>query len=408
MIKPRQMLIQCVALSTLVVTAQLHGLPTLAADSYSPDADRAYPINVYWGDTHVHTSFSSGDANLAGGNYVTPTIAYRFARGEVVEGKNGEAVRLRRPLDFLVIADHAENLGVVASLRSNDQVLRDSPGGSELYARFRAFEDGPTSERFRTGRAELGDAYDQSVWDQVIARADAFNEPGKFTAFAGYEWTSIGTIQGVFGNLHRVVIFKDDASKTGTILPFSAYDSRNPEDLWKFLSRYEENTGGEVIAVPHNANLSHGEMFALTTVADQPLTASYARMRSRWEPLLEVTQLKGDSETHPILSPTDEFADFERWHSWAGTTMRAEEHPCCEKLAPGNEVERKQGSYARSALKRGLDQQAKLGVNPFKFGLIGSTDAHTSFATADNDNFWRRAAPGPPRSGRRAPRTAAR
>ncbi len=155
MIKPRQMLIQGIVLSTLLVLA-LSGVSALAADSYSPDADRAYPINVYWGDTHVHTSFSSGDANLAGGNHVTPTIAYRFARGEVVEGKNGEAVRLRRPLDFLVIADHAENLGVVASLRSNDQVLRDSPGGSELYARFRAFEDGPTSERFRTGRAELG------------------------------------------------------------------------------------------------------------------------------------------------------------------------------------------------------------------------------------------------------------
>ncbi len=226
----RQMLIQCLALSTLVVSAQ--------AQSYSPAANRAYPTIVYWGDTHVHTSFSSGDANLMGGNYVTPTIAYRFARGEVVEGKNGMAVRIRRPLDFLVIADHAENLGVAASLRSNDPALRDSSAGKELYQRFRAHQTDSKSERFRLRAPKLPDAYARSVWSQVVANADAYNEPGKFTAFAGYEWTSLGTVRGVFGNLHRVVIFKDDASKTGTILPFSAYDSRDPfTEYWVRLYR---------------------------------------------------------------------------------------------------------------------------------------------------------------------------
>ncbi|MYE83078.1 MAG: DUF3604 domain-containing protein [Gammaproteobacteria bacterium] len=361
---------------------------TAAAQSYAPAANNDYATTVYWGDTHVHTSYSTGDANLMGLNVVSPTVAYRFARGETVTANNGMPVRIRKPLDFLVIADHAENLGVAASVRASDRNLLAAPGGRELLERFQAHQADPDAGRLRFAPHTLGDDYIRSVWGTVIADADAFNDPGEFTAFAGYEWTSVGTVAGVFGNLHRVVVFRDDAGRTGRILPFSAYDSRHPEDLWAFLERYEADTGGQVIAIPHNGNTSNGAMFALTDSRGAPQDARYAAMRSRFEPLYEVTQIKGDSETHPVLSPTDEFADFETWHSWAGGTMEPGYHPCCPDWGTADFEGRKRGEYARSALRRGLVQESLLGVNPFKYGLIGSTDAHTSFATADNDNFW--------------------
>ena len=370
-------------------------LSAQAPDSYSPDADRSYPTTVYWGDTHVHTSLSSVDANLGGGNDATPSLAYRFARGDVVEAKNGMPVRLRRPLDFLVIADHAEHFGVTVGLQSADPALLQTEVGRALYEAYLKVADSDTARpSFMTwdgmGRAfrDLGGAYRLTVWHRAVANAEAFNDPGTFTTFAGYEWTSFGTESqisarnsGVSGNLHRVVIFKDDASKTNTVVPFSAVDSSDPEDLWRFLERYRTATGGDVIAIPHNGNVSNGEMFALSDFAGRPLTPEYVRTRSRWEPLYEVTQIKGDSETHPVLSPTDEFADFETWNSWAGRTPDP-------RRDPATQPELKKAEYARSALKRGLELQQTLGVNPFKFGMIGSTDAHTSLATADNDNFW--------------------
>jgi|TARA_B100002003_G_C14157255_1_gene557510 hypothetical protein len=357
-----------------------------ATESYSPVVSIDYPINVYWGDTHVHTSFSTGDANLNGGNYVSPTIAYHFARGEEVVAINGMRLRLRRPLDFLVIADHAENLGIAADLRSRQPALLAAPGGEALLARFQTYlADGG---RLAVRGKELGEAYERSVWQRVVERADAYNDPGRFTAFAGYEWSSLGTIAGVFGNLHRVVVFRDDADKTGSIVPFGADDSSQPEDLWAFLAEYEQRTGGQVMAIPHNANLSNGQMFSLTDSREQPITKAYADIRSRFEILMEVTQIKGDSESHPLLSPTDEFADFETWDSWGGRSFTPEEHPCCRALPAGDPMQRKQGEYARAALKNGLDRLDALGVNPFKFGLIGSTDTHSSFSTADSDNYF--------------------
>ncbi|MCE2557734.1 MAG: DUF3604 domain-containing protein [Acidobacteria bacterium] len=377
--------------------ASAAALGAQAPDTYSPAAATDHATQVFWGDTHVHTSYSSGDANMVGTNDADPSIAYRFARGEVVEGRNGMPVRLRRPLDFLVIADHAESLGVSFSVQSGDPALLAEEIGRQLreawlevrerlgsYDERRAFN----SQVSATGRA-VGAPYRQTVWQRVAALADQYNEPGRFTAFAGYEWTSIGSDRQTFGNLHRVVVFGDDSSKTGSIVPFSAYDSRNPEDLWRFLARYEQTTGGQVLAIPHNGNVSNGEMFGLTNFEDEPLTAAYARTRQRWEPLYEVTQIKGDSETHPVLSPTDEFADFETWSSWAGRTTEPGEHSCCRQTwGPESMGALKEGEYARSGLKRGLKLRADLGVNPFKFGLIGSTDAHTSLATADSDNFW--------------------
>ena len=368
-------------------------------DSYSPAANRSYPTNVYWGDTHVHTSLS-WDANSSG-NESSPSLPYRFARGDIVEAFDGRPVRIRRPLDFLVIADHGHQLGVMAGVQAGDPVLLQSEVGRRLYE---AYQSPDTRGRVRSEVGivwrDIGGAFHQTIWNRVVAAAEEFNDPGRFTTLAGYEWSSRGSDDlasidpallpgtALTGNLHRVVIFKDGPDKTNTIVPFSRYDSKDPEDLWRFLARYEETTGGEVLAIPHNGNTSNGEMFALTTLDEQPLTTEYASTRARWEPLYEVTQIKGDSETHPVLSPVDEFADFETWNSWAGTTTDPTGHSCCPDWDPATQPELKKAEYARSALKRGLALGETLGVNPFKFGLIGSTDSHTAMSTADNDNFW--------------------
>lgn len=375
----RNLVLLCAVILPLAVTAE--------DGAYSPVVHDDFPRNVYWGDTHVHTSYSTGDANLNGGNTVSPSVAYRFARGEEVTAVNGEPVRLRRPLDFLVIADHAENLGIAYDLQTRHQALLTAPGGQTLLERYRAFETDRSQGMPIRGK-DLGVDYERSVWQRVISRADAYNDPGRFTAFAGYEYSSPGTIPRVFGNLHRVVIFKDSARRTGQIVPFGADDSGRPEDLWQFLSDYEADTDGQVLAIPHNPNLSNGQMFALTDSAGGDLTTAWAEMRARFEPIMEVTQIKGDSETHPLLSPDDEFADFETWHNWGGRQFSPDEHPCCRGLPDGDPMVRKAGEYARSALKRGLALEAALGVNPYRLGLIGSTDTHSSLSTADSDNYW--------------------
>lgn len=213
---------------------------------------------------------------------------------------------------------------------------------------------------------------ERSAWNQITAAADRHNDPGTFTAFIGYEWT---TMPGG-NNLHRVVMFEDSAEKTGQMLPFSAFDSEDPRDLWRHLQQYEDKTGGRVLAIPHNGNLSNGLMFALTDRQGNPLTRDYAETRSRWEPVVEVTQIKGDGETHPKLSPEDPFADFETWDKGNLTALATKD----AGMLPHE--------YARSALKLGLAQEAKLGVNPFKFGMIGSSDAHTSLAAIEENNFW--------------------
>ena len=376
----------------------------LAAESYSPYAGHNHPLDVYWGDTHLHTNMSM-DAYGLGNSLLTPDDAYRFAKGEFVIAHNGMQARLSRPLDFLVVADHAENIGVLLRLEAGDVSLLKTEIGKRWYKlmlenplktgevltgkQTESINDALESVfDYRNGKRRFwAEGYTEghvgneffrgSVWREVADNADRNNDPGKFTAFIGYEWTSPGQRQG---NLHRVVIFKDGGDKVTEKLPFSALDSYNPEDLWKYLQNYEYETGGEVLAIPHNSNTSNGEMFSLKNFEGKPLSRNYAEIRSRWEPLVEVTQLKGDSETHPILSPADEFSDFETWNSWLGRTYEGVKTESWKK--------RKASEYARSALKLGLDQQAKLGVNPFKFGLIGSTDSHTSLATAEEDNYW--------------------
>ena len=345
------------------------------AEDYSPYSGEDFPRNVYFGDTHVHSSWSA-DAGNMGNRRIGPDEVYRFARGEAVTSHNGQAVRLKRPLDFLLLSDHAEYLGVMNMLDQDDPVLLATETGRR-WSKWR--KNGEHLKVFgEFGLALLrgvdaieSDAVEETNWSRVVANADRWNEPGKFTAFIGYEWTS--TPNG--DNLHRNVIIADDATLAGQVVPTSSIKDPTPESLWAWMGAYEAKTGGRVPAIPHNSNVSGGLMFALQDSKGEPIDRAYAEERARREPLVEVTQYKGDSETHPFVSPNDEFADYETWDR--GALGRA-----------GHEDSYYEFEYARPALKNGLALEESLGVNPFKFGLIGSTDAHTGLAAGGEDNFW--------------------
>jgi hypothetical protein len=345
-----------------------------AERSYSPYTGESFPRNLYWGDTHVHSSWSV-DAGNTGNLRIGPDHVFRFARGEEVEAHNGMKLRLRRPLDFVLLSDHAEYLGVMPRLDAGDELARRTEAGERWYQYRKNGELLKLFGEFAASMLSLEDAIgnealEDAVWQDVVANAERYNQPGRFTAFIGYEWTSSSN----GNNLHRNVIFRDGADRTQNHRPFSSLDSADPEDLWRALDRYQQRTGGRVMAIPHNSNLSGGLMFTNETFSGEPFTPAYAKTRAYWEPMVEVTQYKGDSETHPILSPDDAFAEYETWN----TNLAG--HP--------NEDTQLPASYIRSALKSGLALRAALGVNPFAFGLIGSTDSHTGFATAEEDNYW--------------------
>jgi hypothetical protein len=366
--------------------------PLLKKPGYSPYAGRHFPTRVYWGDTHLHTSISL-DAGAVGCK-LGPDAAYRFARGEEVTTSTGQAAQLSRPLDFLVVSDHAEAFGsMVAIIKGNPRLMANptikrwgdmiAEGGETAFKA--AWELVGTLSDPSKMPAEFKDpAFVRTVWDPYVKAAEQFNEPGKFTAFIGYEWTSMPTGD----NLHRVVIFRDGADKALQTLPFSAIDSQNVEDLWKVLAAYEDKTGGRALAIPHNGNVSGGRMFALADFAGNPLTRRYAEARARWEPLFETTQQKGNSESHRFLSPTDEFAGYEAWDKMNLNAVKAHENAWFEF------------EYARAALKNGLKLEQQLGVNPFKFGLIGSTDSHTAISAVEEDNFYGKAPLYEPNPGR--------
>jgi uncharacterized protein DUF3604 len=339
------------------------------------------PLNeVYWGDTHLHTDLSM-DAG-AFGNRVGMDDAYRFAKGEKITASSGQDAQLSRPLDFLVIADHSDGMGLFPAIAAKaDWVMatEEGPRWRKLYEEekggelaldiIKNFSQGNFS--FKTNNPELM----RPVWKTVVEAAEKHNNPGKFTAFIGYEWTSL--VAG--NNLHRNVIYRDNGDKTMEYLPYTGEDSTDPEDLWRYMADYERTTGGKNLAIAHNGNLSNGMMFAETTNGGEPLTADYVKRRIRWEPLYEVTQIKGDGEAHPFLSPNDEFADFENWDKGNLDLSTIKTNDMLEY------------EYARSALKLGLKHEKNLGTNPFKFGMIGSTDSHTSLATADDNNFFGKA-----------------
>jgi len=340
-----------------------------AARHYSPALTQQFPTRLLWGDTHLHTNLSV-DAAAGGNRLFGPDEAYRLARGEAVRAHNGMLVQLNRPLDFLVAADHAETMGLFPGLAAADPLLLETQTGKRWYQMYQA---GPTEAArilvefgasLRDGKDLLGSAaFTRGVWQRVTANADNYNQPGKFSAFIGYEWSS----GRGGGNMHRIVIFADDAERVNQVVPFSSYDDDRPRALWRYMANYEATTGGQVLAIPHNSNVSAGLMFALSDSDGNPISAAYARERSRWEPLTEVTQFKGDSETHPFVSPADAFADYESWDKYAGFSN-----------SKPHEDAMFAGEYARPALRRGLALFSEVGVNPFKFGMIGSTDSHNA------------------------------
>ncbi|MEY4354536.1 MAG: hypothetical protein RLZZ609_2777 [Cyanobacteriota bacterium] len=361
--------------------------PDPATRAYSPHAGRHLTTRVYFGDTHLHTS-NSGDAFLAG-DRLGPEQAYRLARGEEVVSSTGVPVRLSRPLDFLVISDHGEGLGLM----------------EEVYAGNPAFQGEPLLDRWarmmRGGMAESAKAANEvivaqannslppllkdpkvvgpvmrTVWNRYTALAEKYNEPGRFTALIGYEWTSVPG----GNNLHRNVIFRDGKARADQVFPFTSWHSEDPEKLWAWMERYEQRTGGRLLAIPHNGNLSNGRMFELVDFSGAPLTADYARRRARWEPLQEIIQTKGNSETHPTLSPNDEFAGDLGIAGWEYGNLTLQGSPETPEMRPF--------MYLRGGLLQGLKQQQKLGVNPFKFGFVGGSDIHNSIVSFEEDNFF--------------------
>lgn len=359
----------------LTLSAGVLTLAVAASESYSPnpDSDRT---QLYWGDLHLHTS-NSADAYTMGSR-ITPETAYRFARGEVVQAGNGMSVRPRYRHDFLAISDHAEYLSVYRLLDAEDSRLKDWALGKDWLALLRSDRMGELTMAFSdafqnpTPENKTPPAVVSAAWQAAVAAADRHNQPHLFTAFPAYEWTS--TISG--DNLHRVVLYREGQGHADQLVPFSSQDSNDPEDLWKAMAYYESVTEGLVLAIPHNSNVSNGRMFAPATLAGEPLTREYAQARARWEPLLEVTQVKGDSETHPFLSPEDRYADFERWDEGniALTADKADWMFAQE--------------YARPALAQGLAYRQNLGANPYQFGMIGATDSHTGYSAVAEDNFF--------------------
>ncbi len=370
--------------------------PNYTGTAYSPYAGRNFAIGVYFGDTHLHTNMSM-DAG-AFGNRLGLDEAYKLARGEQVNSTHGGPVRLSRPLDFLVVADHSDGMGFFPDMLGGAPHILKDPLGKNWYDRIMAGEgEGVALELiglFSQDKFPESLSYDpdsapyKNAWARTVEAADRYNEPGRFTAFIGYEWTSL--VRG--NNMHRVVVYRDGGDVGGQVVPFTAgkpKGSTTPRDLWAWLENFEETTGGDVLAIAHNGNLSNGIMFPMVEQSDGvALNESWAQQRAKWEPLYEATQIKGDGETHPYLSPNDEFADYETWDIG---NLDVSEAKTDDMLA---------GEYAREALKRGLALEAKLGTNPYQFGMIGSTDSHTSLATAQEDNFFGKhaaAEPGPHR-----------
>ena len=358
--------------------------------NYSPYAGRNFPTRPFFGDTHLHTGFSM-DAGAFGAR-LTPRDAYRFARGEELKSNTGQPVKLSRPLDFLVVADHSDGMGFFPALMGGDPTLLATEQGKRWYDEIRGGQGAKAAMdiiiSFGEGKLPKGfplpgtKSY-RSAWEETIKAAEAYNDPGRFTAFIGYEWTS--NTGG--NNLHRNVIFRENGDKARLVEPYTTLKplgSDNPEDLWKWMAATEEKTGSEVLAIAHNGNLSNGQMFPMVEAFGKKIDKNYAVTRAKWERLYETTQTKGTSESHPYLSPNDEFANFEIWD-------KSNLDGSVAKTKDMLEYE-----YARSAFKNGLLLDAKLGVNPYKFGLIGSSDAHTGLAAMEEENFFGKTAPQEP------------
>ena len=359
--------------------------------SYSPYASRDFPNEVLWGDSHLHTGISF-DAGTAGATLL-PEDAYRFASGEEVVSSYGIPVKLSRPLDWLAVTDHTDNMGFIVDLAAGKPEILATPEGADWHNRLKtASKDEKPQIAYDIIKALMvTKTFPQEIyygpntqgykatWERIVKAAEQNNAPGSFTALIGFEWTS--TLEG--NNLHRNVIYRDGGDKALQVMPYTTtppLGSPDPMDLWKWMTQYEEKTGGNVLALAHNGNLSNGLMFPVDAqYTGRKLDKTYVEQRAKWEPLYEVTQIKGDGEAHPFLSPNDEFADYETWDFG--------------NIVPGNKVIAKEDQmlareYAREALKNGLLLEETFGTNPYKFGMVGATDSHTGLATSQEDNFF--------------------
>jgi hypothetical protein len=361
-----------------------------AKPPYSPYVGRNFPTRPLFGETHLHTAFSM-DAG-AFGCRLTPRDAYRFARGEEVTSSSGQPAKLSRALDFLVVTDHSYGFGFFPMLMSGDPALLATPQGKKWYDQIKSGHGAEAAMdiivSFGQGKLPNGfplpgtKAY-RSAWQETIDAAEAFNDPGRFTAFIGYEWTS----NTAGNNLHRNVVFRENGAKASLVEPFTTQaplGSDNPEDLWKWMAAAQEKTSSEVLAIAHNGNLSNGRMFPTVEAFGKKIDREYVETRLKWERLYEVTQTKGTGEAHPFLSPNDEFANFEIWDkgNLDGSVAKTKDMLEFE--------------YARSAFKNGLKLEALLGTNPYKFGLVGSSDAHTGLTAMEEDNFFGKTTPQEP------------
>ncbi len=368
--------------------------------AYSPYAQRNFPDRVFWGDTHLHTGLSV-DAGLFGARLGLDD-AYRFARGEEVMASSGQPARLGRPLDWLVIADHSDAMGFFSDLAAGDPDIIKYDQAKPWYEGLLAggdasaaaaldlittFAQGKIDPEMMVEYSPGGKTY-ATIWESVVDAAERFNDPGSFTALIGFEWTSLD--KG--NNLHRNVIFREGAEKVGQVVPYTTQapvGSTDPLELYKYLEEYESKTGGSALAIAHNGNLSNGTMFPVERqFTGRKVDDDYVKARAKWEPLYEATQIKGDGEAHPLLSPDDVFADYETWDA-GNLDLTASKTP-----------DMLQYEYAREALKNGLLLERKLGTNPYKFGMVGSTDSHTALATAEEDNFFGKATNVEPNPGR--------
>lgn len=377
-------LIMGAGLSLTLACAKSSGPPNDATQVHTTEAPIA-PNVVLWGDTHLHTSYSP-DAYMFGNTSADPDTAYRWAKGlPVVHPYTQAKIQIGTPLDFLVVADHAEMMAVPLRLFSGDESLAKTKAGRRILRMAKAGKQQQVFLEFveAINNNNPPPALDtpeirESVWREYVQITERHNEPGSFTSFIGWEWTS--TPNGK--NLHRVVFTPQDGGVVSAFTPYSAFDSDKPEDLWAWLGTTSESTGASFLAIPHNPNISGGLMFDDVDSEGRPITADYARTRMKWEPVVEIVQIKGDSETSPSLSPNDEFAGFEPFsHMIDSESLGAE-------AEDGHSSPSDPGDFVRSGMLRGLSLETSIGANPYKVGVIGSTDSHTGMASAEEDNFW--------------------
>ena len=347
--------------------------------SYLPDPNRQYPTRVLWGDEHVHSGWSM-DAGVAGAT-LTPEDAVRFARGERVKSNTGQMAKLERPLDWVAVTDHSDGMGTIQEMKAGNPEFMADPrikkwremmGQGQAQAMAAVIELVTAQATRNMPKPFMDEKWVASAWQKTVDIMEKYNEPGKFTAFISYEWTS-NALTGE--NLHRNVIFRDNADKTRALTPLTTWATGDPATLWAWLNNYETTTGGKVLAIPHNGNLSNGRMFEEQQYDGKPLTREWVEARARFEPVYELFQFKGFGESHPRLSPNDEFANSEVWDT--GNLTGITKQPGMYKT-----------EYWREALKSGMRLQGTFGTNPFKYGAAAGTDTHTGLTTADENNWW--------------------